>query len=137
MRERYAGFLSSTFSENDVYTQSSKIDRTIMSAEAFLAGIYLPERPTDFFKTHLPWHPFPVHTTPTKLDNLIHANTKCDAWQRHFDAVMNSNEVKEFDRRHKDLYDYLSLHSGEIIEKMSDTVLIQDTLTIEAIRNRR
>lgn len=129
MRQKYAGFLSSTFDENEVYAQSSNISRTIMSAESFLAGMFSPENPA--------MQSFPVHTTPRKLDNLIHANTKCEAWTKHFDAVMESDEIKEFNRKHAALYEYLSLHSGDTIQKMADTVSIQDTLMIEAIHNRR
>ncbi|XP_037029689.1 prostatic acid phosphatase-like [Bradysia coprophila] len=137
IRDRYADFLDPTYSENDIYVQSSNITRTILSAQAFLTGVYKPETSPDFWTSNLPWNPpFTVHTTPRKVDNLIHANTKCAAFSKHFDAFLQLDEIKEFDRKHKELYDYLSLHSGDNVEKMSDTVPIRDTLWIESIHNK-
>lgn len=136
MRERYATLRNDTYSEDDIYIQSSDIDRTIMSAEAFLAGLYTPDKPTDIWNTHLPWQPIPVHTLPIEYDHLIIADRQCDAFSENYDELMKSDKIKEFDQKHRDLFDFLSLHSGDVVQTMSDTVPIRDTLKIEAVHNR-
>lgn len=136
MRERYSTFLNDTYSENDIYVQSSDVDRTIMSAEAFLAGMYTPKTQTDIWNTHLPWQPIPVHTVPVDYDHLVIGDRKCDAFTESFEDFKESDKIKEFNQKHQDLYDYLSLHSGETVEKMGDTVPIRDTLRIEELYNR-
>lgn len=136
MRERYSAFLSDSYSENDTYVQSSDVDRTIMSAEAFLAGLYKTEKPTDIWKANLPWQPVPVHTTPPQYDHIVIADRKCAAFDESLDDFLQSDKIKEFNQKHKDLYEYLELHSGDTVEKMTDTVPIQDTLKIEKIHNR-
>lgn len=136
IRERYSTFLNESYSDEDVYVQSSDLDRTIMSAEAFLAALYKPTKPSDIWNPNLPWQPVPVHTTLRQMDHLIVGDRNCDAFNESFKDLMNSKEIKEFNLRHKSLYDYLSLHSGDEVEKMSDVVPIRDTLMIETLHNR-
>lgn len=136
MRDRYSSLLNVTHPEHDIYVQSSDIDRTIMSAEAFLTGMYGVEKSTNIWDTHLPWQPIPVHTTPVDYDHLIIAYRKCEAYTKSFDEFMESPKIKEFEQKHKDLYEYLSLHSGDQIQKMRDSVSIRDTIMIEDANNR-
>lgn len=137
IRERYATFLNTTYSENDVYVQSSDLERTIMSAEAFLTGIYKSEIHADFWNTHLPWQPYPVHTLPLVSDNMILSTAKCDAFDKDIADYMATDEIQEFNRTRKDLYNYLSLHTGEDIRSIYDVVPIRDVLFIERNQNRR
>ncbi|KAJ6639919.1 Prostatic acid phosphatase [Pseudolycoriella hygida] len=136
MRERYATFISETYSENDIYVQSSDIDRAIMSAEAFLAGMFLSNASVDIWKTYLPWTPIPVHTMPRHLDCLILGSKSCAAYKEEFGNFIESEKIKEFNRKHKDLYDFLSLHSGNKVKKMDDCVPIWDALKIEDAHNK-
>lgn len=136
IRDRYSTFLNNSYSERDIYVQSSDIDRTIMSAEAFLASLYKPKKPTDIWNTHLPWQPIPVHTTSLQTDHLIVADRPCDAFTESYHELMNSDKIKEFNEKHASLYKYLTLHSGNIAETMGDAVSIRDTLMIEASHNK-
>lgn len=108
-----------------------------MSSEAFLTGLYRSEIPSDFWNTHLAWQSYPVHTSPADLDYILQADWKCDIFQKHYDEVVQSDEIKEYDRKHKDLYDYLSLHTGETVNTLFDTVPIRDTLLVERDANKR
>lgn len=136
MRKRYSAFLNDTYSDNDIYVQSSDLDRTIMSAKSFLAGMYNTKAPTDIWNTHLPWQPIPVHITPSDFDYLISGNRQCDAYDERIVDLKASDTVKLFDQKHKELYDYLSLQSGDTVQTMSDVISIRDTIMIEEVNNR-
>ena len=42
IKHRYSSFLSRSYNRNKVYVRSTDIDRTLISAEAFLSGLYGP-----------------------------------------------------------------------------------------------
>lgn len=46
-----------------IFIRSTDYDRTLMSAEANLAGLYPPER-QQMFNPNISWQPIPVHTVP-------------------------------------------------------------------------
>lgn len=136
MRDRYSKFLNETYSDHDIYVQSSDIDRTLMSAEAFLAAMYRPKRPTDIWNRQLPWQPIPIHTTQLQNDHLIIGDKSCDAFREIYRDYKNSDEIKKFNAKHAGTYDYLSLHTGDAVKSIRDAVPIRDTTMIEAIHNK-
>uniref|UniRef100_A0A8C4N9C7 Acid phosphatase 2, lysosomal n=1 Tax=Eptatretus burgeri TaxID=7764 RepID=A0A8C4N9C7_EPTBU len=70
LRKRYSGFLNQTYLRAEVHVRSTDVDRTLMSAEADLAGLFpLPEDKQ--WQPHLSWQPIPVHTRPTRQDRVL------------------------------------------------------------------
>lgn len=71
LRKRYVGWLPEVYSTEDVYVRSSDYDRTIISAQANLAGMYPPVGPKN-------WNGEPgkhiqlvsIHTVPKSQDNV-------------------------------------------------------------------
>ena len=51
-----------------IYVRSTDVDRTLMSAQAMLAGLYHPPQGDQMWRNDLPWMPIPVHTEPTSQD---------------------------------------------------------------------
>ncbi|MGH0131566.1 UNVERIFIED_CONTAM: hypothetical protein FKN15_065771 [Acipenser sinensis] len=67
LRRRYRGFLNETYSRREISVRSTDYDRTLMSAEANLAGLY-PPNGSEVFNPNITWQPIPVHTVPDTED---------------------------------------------------------------------
>ncbi|KAK1335730.1 hypothetical protein QTO34_003524 [Cnephaeus nilssonii] len=67
LRQRYRGFLNTSYHPQEVYVRSTDFDRTLMSAEANLAGLFPPSG-MQRFNPNISWQPIPVHTVPIAED---------------------------------------------------------------------
>ena len=76
IRNRYKQFLSQDYRENEILVRSTDVDRTLMSAQATLAGLYPPEGYLEW-NTNLTWQPIPVHTVPKHEDALLSSHANC------------------------------------------------------------
>ena len=63
-RERYSKFLSPNYNSDEVYVRSTDVDRTLMSAEAHLAGLFPPQGDQIWHENLTQWQPVPIHTVP-------------------------------------------------------------------------
>ncbi|XP_036181873.1 lysosomal acid phosphatase [Myotis myotis] len=70
LRQRYRGFLNTSYHPQEVYVRSTDFDRTLMSAEANLAGLF-PPIGMQRFNPNISWQPIPVHTVPIAEDRLL------------------------------------------------------------------
>ncbi|KAG8564601.1 hypothetical protein GDO81_016526 [Engystomops pustulosus] len=70
LRARYKGFLNESYDRREIYVRSTDVDRTLMSAEANLAGLYPPEG-SQVFNPNISWQPIPVHTLPDSEERLL------------------------------------------------------------------
>lgn len=70
IRKRYNGFLSPIYSPYEIFYRSSDYNRTLVSAQANLAGLYFPSKEELFIK-NLNWRPIPVHTLPKEEDKVL------------------------------------------------------------------
>ncbi|MEJ1278435.1 acid phosphatase 2 lysosomal [Cricetulus griseus] len=70
LRQRYSGFLNTSYHRQEVYVRSTDFDRTLMSAEANLAGLFPPSE-VQRFNANISWQPIPVHTVPVTEDRLL------------------------------------------------------------------
>nr|XP_056707188.1 lysosomal acid phosphatase [Euleptes europaea] len=70
LRRRYDGFLNASYNRQEIFIRSTDFDRTLMSAEANLAGLYPPEG-QQVFNPNVSWQPIPVHTVPGSVERLL------------------------------------------------------------------
>lgn len=70
LRERYienTTLLRSAYSRYEIYVRSTDLNRTLMSAQADLAGLYPPTEDQKW-NPAIMWQPIPVHTQPVPDD---------------------------------------------------------------------
>jgi lysosomal acid phosphatase len=67
LRAHYGEFVGNDYAS--VYTQSTDVDRSLMTAQLVLAAMF-PPTPYQEVVPGLKWQPIPVHTTPLKNDNV-------------------------------------------------------------------
>ncbi|XP_040265129.1 lysosomal acid phosphatase [Bufo bufo] len=70
LRARYKGFLNESYDKHEIYVRSTDVDRTLMSAESNLAGLY-PPAGSQIFNPNISWQPIPVHTVPDSEERLL------------------------------------------------------------------
>ncbi|CAJ0580767.1 unnamed protein product, partial [Mesorhabditis spiculigera] len=110
LRNRYDTFLGKNFSRKDIYVRSSDYPRTIMSAQANLAGMF----PTSLLDASKPddWIPIPIHTVDKDRDIQLNEQLKCPNADAALNAMNDDPKVHEIEEAHKDLLKYLEIHSG-------------------------
>ncbi|XP_074765567.1 lysosomal acid phosphatase isoform X2 [Athene noctua] len=105
LRRRYRGFLSDTYRRREIFIRSTDCDRTLMSAEANLAGLYPPEG-QQMFNPNISWQPIPVHTVPESEERLLKFPlTPCPRYEQLQNETRHSaeyiNKTKENWQAHK------------------------------------
>uniref|UniRef100_A0A663MG32 acid phosphatase n=1 Tax=Athene cunicularia TaxID=194338 RepID=A0A663MG32_ATHCN len=74
MKKRYSDFLNSTYNRQEFYIQSTDYDRTIMSAQSYLSGLF-PPTSSQIWNPELLWQPIPVHIFQKSTERDIHNYT--------------------------------------------------------------
>lgn len=69
--------LSAQYIPGEIQARALALDRTLMSAQLFLMGLYPPG--TGPFDSPMRFQPIPIFTTPIKQDALLHAGSQCPA----------------------------------------------------------
>uniref|UniRef100_A0A8C0FDX0 acid phosphatase n=1 Tax=Bubo bubo TaxID=30461 RepID=A0A8C0FDX0_BUBBB len=118
MRKRYSNFLNSTYNRQEFYIQSTDYDRTIMSAQSYLSGLF-PPTSSQIWNPELLWQPIPVHIFQ-KSTELNFPLPDCP----HFDELQNETQTSsEFQNR---IQPYMDIHNytlpvwatKDVIDKM-------------------
>ncbi len=65
LRNRYQSLLSPNYTKSEIYVRSTDVDRTLMSAQSNLVGLYPILNFTD---GNVPIQPIPIHTVSINLD---------------------------------------------------------------------
>ncbi|XP_052651114.1 prostatic acid phosphatase-like isoform X3 [Harpia harpyja] len=104
-RERYSNFLNSTYNRQEFYIQSTDYDRTIMSAQSYLSGLF-PPTSSQIWNPELLWQPIPVHILQKSTDRRLHFPLPdCPL----FDELQNETQTSsEFQNR---IQPYMAIHN--------------------------
>lgn len=138
LRKRYSGFLNETYSRHEVYVRSTDMDRTLMSAQANLAGLYPPVG-REIWNKNITWRPIPVHTVPLSEDNLLYLPLKnCPRYNKLQNETYTSKEFHNLVDPYKDFINSLQNGTGYSSEELSDGYkwwMVYDALHCEQSHN--
>lgn len=135
-RKRYETLLGHKYSSDKVYIRSTDLDRTLMSAQANLAGLFVPTKEERFYKK-LPWQPVPVHTVPIDFDSALFGAKHCPKYDHDFQTyVKESKEVQRIYTEYADQFTYWSQMCGRDIVTIKDCYNLHKTISIEKLKNK-
>ncbi|XP_075222503.1 testicular acid phosphatase homolog [Lycorma delicatula] len=134
LRNRYKNFLSDIYSPKYIYAQSSDVDRTKMSLQLVLAGLYPPTK-IQQWNSALIWQPIPIHFEPYNEDKLIMVAIPCPRYYEALEEVSKLDEVKNQLKESEGIYSYITNHSGMEVKTFNDLLSIHGTLRAESDLN--
>lgn len=136
LRLRYGReLLNDRYTKENIYVQSTDVDRTLMSALCNLAGLFTPI-PEQQFNADLMWQPIPVHTTPEGMDKVLASKKACPAFDYALKRYKKSDaEYRELNKRFQPLYAYLTEHSGKKVDSFTSVQNLYNNLFIENLKN--
>ncbi|XP_077347644.1 prostatic acid phosphatase-like isoform X5 [Lithobates pipiens] len=117
LRKRYTGFLNETYNRHEVFVRSTDVDRTLMSVQANLAGLF-PPTGRQVWNASIAWQPIPVHTIPQSQDNMLFIST--DSCPRFAQLVNETSTTEVFNELRKP---YVKVHNFTLPTWATDTVL--------------
>ena len=129
LRERYDEFLGDIYHPRDVYAISSDIDRTKMSLQLVLAGLYHPS-PTQLWNESLPWMPIPIHYMPEKIDILLKPDFS-PVYTAALEAAKESEGTLKKISIYKDLFNYLTEKTGLNVTRTNQVYEIYNAMVAQ------
>ncbi|XP_012170162.1 venom acid phosphatase Acph-1 isoform X1 [Bombus terrestris] len=110
LKERYGKFLGDIYRPSDVYAYSTDHDRTKMSLQLVLAGLYHPN-PLQTWNQNLSWMPIPIYYMPEKIDNMLKPDLS-PLYMKAVNEVRNTEEILRKLQSYKDLFKLLNEKTG-------------------------
>ncbi|XP_040208966.1 prostatic acid phosphatase-like [Rana temporaria] len=141
LRKRYAGFLNETYNRHEVFVRSTDMDRTLMSAQANLAGLF-PPTGRQVWNASIAWQPIPVHTIPVSQDNMLFISTdSCPRFAQLVNETCTSERFNELTKPYVEFLNILQNETGYTYEQLNGPegrntwAIIHDILFCEKVHN--
>ncbi|XP_048886328.1 lysosomal acid phosphatase isoform X1 [Brienomyrus brachyistius] len=135
LRRRYDGFLNATYNRHEIMVRSTDYDRTLMSAEAHLAGLY-PPNGTQIFNPNLAWQPIPIHTVPQAEERLLSFPLRgCKKYERLMNETKKTDVFINMTNTYRDFLAMVRNKTGLEQATIESVWGVHDTLFCEAKHN--
>lgn len=132
LRKRYTGFLSEDYERHEIYIRSTDIDRTLMSAEVNLAGLF-PPNGSQIFNPDLKWQPIPIHTVPEDEERLLaFPVANCPRYEELLNETIKSDSFVNVTNTYKDFIEMVRNKTGLNAVSVENVWSVHDTLFCEA-----
>uniref|UniRef100_A0A2K6USP4 Lysosomal acid phosphatase n=1 Tax=Saimiri boliviensis boliviensis TaxID=39432 RepID=A0A2K6USP4_SAIBB len=137
LRQRYHGFLNTSYHRQEVYVRSTDFDRTLMSAEANLAGLF-PPNGMQRFNPNISWQPIPVHTVPMAEDRLLKFPLgPCPRYEQLQNETRQTPEYQNESSRNAQFLDMVANETGLTDLTLESVWNVYDTLFCEQTHGLR
>ncbi|XP_012263524.2 venom acid phosphatase Acph-1-like [Athalia rosae] len=133
LKRRYKDLLGSLYVPRDVYAVSTDCDRTKMSLQLVLAGLF-PPGDIQTWHTEIPWHPIPIHYVPTELDIVMKASS-CPQYKDTVAQILQLPEVKAKIAVYEPLFKFLTLKTGLNITTLKEVYEIYNLVVAQQAMN--
>ncbi|XP_034461010.1 lysosomal acid phosphatase isoform X1 [Hippoglossus hippoglossus] len=135
LRNRYKGFLNESYNRHEISVRSTDYDRTLMSAEANLAGLYPPSG-QQVFNPNLKWQPIPVHTVPQSEERLLSFPLgDCPRYNQLMNDTEHTEEFINITIKYKDILELVKNKTGLNKTNVETVWSVYDTLYCESVHN--
>ncbi|XP_051283966.1 integral membrane protein GPR137C isoform X4 [Dicentrarchus labrax] len=135
LRSRYKGFLNDSYDRHEILVRSTDYDRTLMSAEANLAGLY-PPTGQQVFEPGLKWQPIPVHTVPKSEERLLsYPLGDCPRYKQLKNETEHTEEFLKVKAKYKDIIELVRVKTGLNETNVVSAWRVYDTLFCESRHN--
>ncbi|KAM4537949.1 lysosomal acid phosphatase-like [Fundulus diaphanus] len=135
LRTRYKNFLNESYHRHEVLVRSTDYDRTLMSAEANLAGLY-PPKGRQMFRPGLKWQPIPVHTVPQSEERLLSFPLgDCPRYKQLMNETEHTAEFLNVTTAYRDFMELLKSKTALKNVSVKTVWSVYDTLFCESCHN--
>ncbi|XP_070711673.1 lysosomal acid phosphatase [Pempheris klunzingeri] len=136
LRNRYKEFLNESYDRHEILVRSTDYDRTLMSAEANLAGLYPPSG-RQVFTPNLQWQPIPVHTVPQNAERLLSFPLNdCPRFKQLMNETEHTEEFLNVTTTYQDIIELVRNRTGLAKTTVESVWSVYDTLFCESRHNK-
>lgn len=136
LRKRYDGFLNASYDRHEISVRSTDYDRTLMSAEANLAGLY-PPRGAQVFNPTIKWQPIPVHTVPLNEERLLsYPLGDCPRYKQLMNETEHTEEFQNVTSQYEAVIELVRNKTGLNKTTVESVWSVYDTLFCESQHNK-
>ncbi|XP_022919635.2 testicular acid phosphatase homolog [Onthophagus taurus] len=127
LKKRYQEFLGNFYLPWQVKIRSSSLDRTQMTAQLVMAGMY-PPKTAQIWNKNLTWQPISMEILPYKQDRIFLADHSCPKFNNLLkENIQHAKESGKFNK-YEYMFKNLRKHTGQNVQTPEDVLRIYDTL---------
>ncbi|XP_056648742.1 venom acid phosphatase Acph-1-like [Diorhabda sublineata] len=123
LRQRYNDFLGNFYYPEMIDARSTDTNRTKMSLQLVLAGLFPPDENDEFAKQIGYWQPVPYNYLPSNQDSLL-LPLACPNWLVETNNLMQTEPIKASLKKYEKVFEYLKQKTGGNISTFFDVFLL-------------